>query len=170
MTGPPTIETPNLVLRPVAPADADPIYAIQGNREAMRHTYWAPSCGATEERLRAYSARFVEDGFAPWTAVLKRSGDVVGWGGLNRDPFAPGWGIEVSYLIDPAHWGRGLATEIVQASLAHGFEDLGLDRIGAFAHPDNPGSIRVLEKTGFEFVWFVPELDRRQYVVHNSSG
>ncbi len=34
----------------------------------------------------------------------------------------------------------------------------------------HPGSIRVLEKTGFEFERFVPELDRRRYVVHNSSG
>ena len=52
-----TIETPQLVLREPIVADAVPVYAIQGDREAMAHTYWAPNLVATQERLAAYHAQ-----------------------------------------------------------------------------------------------------------------
>ena len=74
---------------------------------------------------------------------------MVGWGGLNRDPKAPQWGVEVAYFFDPSYWGRGLASELVQESLSHAFRDLGLDRVGAFVRPENHASIRVLVKAGF---------------------
>lgn len=35
--------------------------------------------------------------------------------------------------------------------------------IGAFAHRDNAGSIRVLEKCGFRFAGFEPQLNRKRY-------
>jgi RimJ/RimL family protein N-acetyltransferase len=87
----------------------------------------------------------------------------VGWGGLCVDPFDPGWGIEVLYFFDPACWGRGYATELVAASLRHAFRDLELPQVGAFATSDNLASIRVLEKSGFRFVDFVPALARNRY-------
>jgi ribosomal-protein-alanine N-acetyltransferase len=160
VSAPPTIETSRLVLRAPTATDVDELHAIQGDRDAMRHTYWAPDREATRQRLEAYAARFEEDGFAPWTVVLKEDGSVVGWGGLNRDPFAPGWGVEVSYFIAPSHWGRGIATELVETAIQY----LGLSEVAAFARAENAASVRVLEKTGFTFVDFVPELDRSRYL------
>lgn len=163
MTGPPTRRTPRLLLRAPEPADIDPLFAIEGNPEAMRYTFCAPSSEATMAHIHSYAARFVEDGFAPWTAVLASEERVVGWGGLNKDPKEPWWGVEVAYYFDPAYWGRGLATELVRESLALAFDDLGLDHVGAFAKPENAASVRVLIKNGFELVRFVPELERDEY-------
>ncbi len=160
MHGPPTVETRQLLLRQPKPADVDALFEIQGNREAMRWTYCAPHREATARYLEAYAARFAQDGFAPWTAVFKREERVVGWGGLNRDPEAPHWGTEVSYFVHPAYWGLGLATELVTAALELAFRELGLAEVGAFTKPENRGSSRVLEKTGFSFVRYVPELER----------
>ncbi|MFJ8076110.1 GNAT family N-acetyltransferase [Streptomyces sp. NPDC096176] len=52
---------------------------------------------------------------------------------------------EVTYFIDRAHWGRGIATLALRAML-----DLVPTRpLHARAAADNAGSIRVLEKCGF---------------------
>jgi ribosomal-protein-alanine N-acetyltransferase len=58
---------------------------------------------------------------------------------------------ELGYIFDPAHWGRGYATEATRALLGFGFGTLGLHRIAATCHPDNVGSARVLEKAGMSF-------------------
>ena len=55
---------------------------------------------------------------------------------------------EIWYLVDPEHWGRGIATEAVQQLLGFGFGELRLHRIWATCLPENPGSSRVLEKVG----------------------
>lgn len=135
----------------------------------MQYTFNTPSRGISKERLQAYAALEGQIGFAPWTVVHRADERVIGWGGLNIDPFDPGWGVEVAYFFDPAYWGHGYATELVQASLQYGFEQLELAEIGAFAHPHNAASIRVLEKCDFEYVCFEPELDRNRYIIRYES-
>ena len=54
-------------------------------------------------------------------------------------------------------WGQGLASELSEAAVRIGFDELGLDEIVAFTLPNNLGSRRVMEKAGFlyerEFEW-----------------
>src|SRR5690349_2114475 len=137
MPGSPARRTSRLVLRPPAESDIDALFAIQGNAAAMKFTFCAADRTATERFLRSHAARFDEDGHAPWTVLLADSGRVAGWGGLGKDPDEPHWGTEVMYFLDPAVWGRGLATELVDAALDHAFGDLGLAEVGAFARPEN---------------------------------
>lgn len=161
-------ETARLILRPFDETDVDSLFAIQGDPVAMQHTYCAPSRADSQRYLRTYAGQQRTHGFAPWTAVLKETALVVGWGGLNIDPADARWGIEVAYFFDPAVWGRGLATELVRAAVVDGFDRLGLAAIGAFARPANVASIRVLEKVGFRFVEFVPELERNRYAIRRA--
>src|SRR5262245_6836847 len=161
--GPVIRRTRQLLLRAPDSSDIDALFAIQSDPTVMRFTYCSPNREATAEYVEAYSARFIEDGFAPWTIVYAADSRIVGWGGLNRDPKAPHWGIEVAYFVAAAYWGRGLATELVQESLAHAFGDLGLPEVGAFVRPDNHASIRVLTKAGLARVGFVPELQRDRF-------
>lgn len=167
---PPTIETGSLLLRAPSPEDVDAVFEIQGDREAMRYTYVAPDRDATARFLDAYAARFHLDGFGPWVALLKGESRVVGWGGLNKDPNAPHWGPEVSYFIHRSYQGRGLATELVRAALELAFRDLGLPEVSAFTMPGNAPSRRVLEKTGFVLVRYVPELERAWYVIRSGDA
>jgi [ribosomal protein S5]-alanine N-acetyltransferase len=164
MSKPPTVTTSQLLLRAPEPSDVEPLFEIQGDTDAMRYTYSAPSPEATADYLARYAARFDEDGFAPWTAVLRSEDRVVGWGGLNRDPVQPHWGVEVAYFIHPGYWRRGLAGEIVTASLELASK-LGLREVLAFTRPTNIASRAVLFKTGFRYVRYVPEIERDQYVV-----
>lgn len=52
---------------------------------------------------------------------------------------------EVTYWIDRAYWGRGVATAALTALI--GLD--GIRPLHAYAAADNTGSIRVLEKCGF---------------------
>jgi len=157
------LQTRYLVLREFRDSDVDPLYEIQGDRDYMRFTFCAESRAACESWLRRYAQSRRVNGFAPWTIVLRSDDRVIGWGGLNIDPAAPEWGPEVSYFIHPAYQGRGFASELVHRSLQHGFNDLQLKRIGAFARPENEASIRVLAKCGFKFLRYEPALLRNHY-------
>ncbi|WP_307136045.1 GNAT family N-acetyltransferase [Streptomyces aurantiacus] len=68
-------------------------------------------------------------------------GDVVGSVAVYGEPGER----EVTYWIDRAYWGRGIATAALRALLAEVPER----PLYARAAADNPGSLRVLEKCGF---------------------
>lgn len=161
--------TERLTLRELRDSDVDPLYEIQGDRHHMRFTFWAESRDVCESWLRQHALSDAVHGFAPWTVVYRPDGRIIGWGGLNVDPNAPEWGVEVSYFLHPSYEGRGLATEIVRAALRYGFEDLALLRIRAFAKPENRASLRVLEKCGFMFVQYEPALERNHYEIRRDD-
>lgn len=160
-----TLQTPRLTLRPVAPADVDALFAIQGDRNHMRHTHCPASRAECAAWLQAYTDHEPVAGFAPWTVVHRRDGEVIGWGGLNVDPLAPVWGPEVSYFVHPARQGSGLATELVRAALWYAFAEARLAAVGAFARAGNTGSVRVLQKCGFECRGFEQALGRDHYEI-----
>lgn len=55
----------------------------------------------------------------------------------------------VGYSISQEYGGKGLMTEIVDASVDYVFQELGLHRVMANYVPENEGSARLLEKLGF---------------------
>jgi RimJ/RimL family protein N-acetyltransferase len=55
----------------------------------------------------------------------------------------------IGYLLHPAYWNQGFATEIVTHLLQYGQETLQLKKIKATCDTRNIASQRVLEKTGF---------------------
>ena len=157
--------TARLTLRALHPADIDALFEIQGDPDWMRYTFCATSRAESNEWLERYERSRAANGFAPWVAARTSDGLVIGWGGLSIDPLAPKWGIEVSYFVSRAAAGSGFASEIVRAALDHAFDDLGIDRVRAFARPENAASLRVLAKYGFRFVRHEPELERHHYEV-----
>jgi len=66
---------------------------------------------------------------------------------IKRLPFSSAY---IGYSIDEMNVGRGIATEAVQLLVNYGMEVIGLHRIEAYVSPRNSGSIRVLEKVGFQ--------------------
>jgi len=58
---------------------------------------------------------------------------------------------EVTYTVQPAHWGRGLATRLCAAAVDWAFHDRGWVRVQATVLEPHVASQRVLQKCGFEF-------------------
>ena len=57
---------------------------------------------------------------------------------------------------DPARWGRGLASQAIDAVARHGLENLGLRRVLAGIYADNTGSLRAFVKAGFAEIARIP--------------
>lgn len=55
---------------------------------------------------------------------------------------------EIAFLVAPAHWGEGIATEAAGAVLAYAFGDRGLAKVVGRADERNLASVRVMEKLG----------------------
>lgn len=57
---------------------------------------------------------------------------------------------EISYWLGRAHWGRGLGRTLVAGTVVRAFRHCPrLLRLIAKVHPQNPASVRVLERAGF---------------------
>lgn len=56
----------------------------------------------------------------------------------------------IGYSMDEMHNGKGYMTEAVSLAVDFGFNELKLHRIEAGVMPHNLGSIKVLEKVGFQ--------------------
>jgi RimJ/RimL family protein N-acetyltransferase len=57
--------------------------------------------------------------------------------------------VGLSYAVVFDHWNRGLATEMAQASLGVGFNQLAFQQIDCWTLPINFASQHVMEKLGF---------------------
>ncbi|MFJ5233999.1 GNAT family N-acetyltransferase [Kitasatospora sp. NPDC088391] len=113
--------------------------------EAVRYL-GRPPMGPTEALFRTRQALTPPTG-PPRDHVLgiTADGELVGIATLHQrsDTSAA-----VSYLLRPDTWGRGYATLAV-SHLLDLARCLGVTRVHARHHPDNPGSGRVLIKAGF---------------------
>ena len=77
---------------------------------------------------------------------------MIGYCGLTRFDDIDGQPeIEIGYRLARAFWGRGLATEAVQAVRDYAFEILGLPRLVAIIDPQNTASIHVAQKVGLRY-------------------
>ena len=156
-------KTANLLLRPFQRTDAPALFRFMNDARAMQHTYIATTLEQCSNRLGVYEDMRTTLGFSPWVARVGEDTEPIGWGGLSIDPEEPEWGLEVSYAFSPSTWGKGYATELVQASLAYAFGPLGVRDVNAFAKPENTASVRVLEKCGFSLLRYEPRLKRNHY-------
>ena len=140
-------ETERLIHRAFVVDDAEAFFALNGDPEVLRHTGESPIASVEDARaaIAAYPD-FQTVGYGRWACVSRESGQVIGFCGLKYlDELGV---VDVGYRFLPRFWGQGLATEACSASLAYGFDVLGLARIVGLVLPENVASIRVLEKLG----------------------
>ena len=150
----PSLETERLLLRPWRPAeDLHSLAALNADPAVMR--FVAPNRpltrAETADQLDRFVAHWERHGFGLW-AVVPHDGDgrPIGFAGLAIPSFLPQIlpAVEVGWRLASAAWGRGYATEAARASVAFGFERLGLRSIVSVVEAGNERSMRVAEKLG----------------------
>jgi RimJ/RimL family protein N-acetyltransferase len=144
------IETERLLLRAWKPSDEAPFAALNADPEVTRYLRGPMRRDESDELLAQIRGHWQEHGFGLYAVEVKDGGAFAGFVGLAVPSFLPEVlpAVEVGWRLAREHWGRGYATEGAQASLAHGFGELGLRQIISIIDPRNVASIRVAERLG----------------------
>jgi ribosomal-protein-alanine N-acetyltransferase len=144
-----TLTTPRLLLRPLTMADLPDLHRAVWSDPAVTWDGVARTPAQSRDALRAKVEERERCGFGMSAAILRGSGELVGFGGLQH--LEGSEDVELGYYLSRSSWGRGFGTEIAREVLRHAFEDLRLDRVVAVVRPENTGSRRVLAKVGLRF-------------------
>ena len=128
--------------------DVDALLRHADNRRVWRNLkdrFPHPYTRMDAERwLTDVSARWPRTHFA-----IEVDGEAAGAIGLEPQADVFRQSAEIGFWLGEAHWGRGIATEAVQAVTELAFNGLGLCRVFAGVFEWNPASMRVLEKAGY---------------------
>ena len=142
------IITDRLEIRRFLEKDTERYVSIMTNPDVYR--YLGSGSGVSEEgvvKLMDHFESIFEQGYGVFAVIEKASGEVIGHCGIRPIPDGR---IELLYAYCPSAWGKGYATEAGKAVLAYGKENFNLNEIIAMSYPQNPGSIGVIKKLGFE--------------------
>jgi [ribosomal protein S5]-alanine N-acetyltransferase len=148
MKAPERFETQRLVLRKPGRQDADAIFArYAADPEVTRLLGWPrhTSPEATRSFLEFSDAEWGKWPAGPYLLESRSDGGLLGSAGLA---FETPRRAAAGYALAKDAWGKGYATEAMRAliNIARG---VGVVRLYALCHPDNPASWQVLKKCGF---------------------
>ena len=150
---PPPIETDRLLLRAVTAADADAVFAACSNPAVTRFTLF--DTHRTPDDSRRFVADYVTGSYAermpdPYAITLLSDPDprMVGAVGCHWASH-PNRTMELGYWLAEHLWGKGIATEAVDALVRFAFAEYPVHRVQARVIAGNAASERVLEKVGF---------------------
>ncbi|WP_309601824.1 GNAT family N-acetyltransferase [Sphingomonas sp.] len=134
------ISTERLLLRRATMADAPAMFRILSDARAMR--YWSFPAHQEIAQTEAWLQSMVEaDPAISDDFIMTRDGAVLGKFGAWRLP-------EFGFLLDPAEWGKGYASESLTAFIGRR-RALGSTKLTADVDPRNLPSLRLLERHGF---------------------
>ena len=143
------VRGPRLTLRFARPDDAPALYELGREPEVSRFFSWGPYTEPAQ--AAAFIGQMAEQraGGERLEFVIAGEDDrPLGITGLSefsqRDRRAV-----VGTWLGRSHWGTGANQESKALVLSVGFRTLELQRISAYAHPENERSLRALERLGF---------------------
>lgn len=110
------------------------------NEEAAQYFTYILKCGCAQELAGTYAV------------YLQNSGTFIGIGSLQTD----GNVAEVEYMILPAYWNQGYASETVRELIGLAKRDPGIQVLRGLTDPQNLPSQRVLCKNGFTYEKTLP--------------
>ncbi|HEY0739154.1 MAG TPA: GNAT family N-acetyltransferase [Herpetosiphonaceae bacterium] len=147
------IETERLRLRLPRTADAEATVAVNNHRAVFDMTVGMPfpfTLADAHEWIAQALAEAERGTTLDFVIELKATGEIVGICGLDsisREHDSA----EVHYRLNPAFWGRGIATETLRRVLQFAFEDLQLERVLGRCIRGNDASAQVLQKCGLRY-------------------
>lgn len=156
----PRLETDRLILRQVNNEDIRDLYEILSDEDVAKFEYFHPvqSIENAQKFIDRYTEELEDEEEITWGIVSKQNNKLIGTcciGDFDKGARRA----ELGYAINQSQWGKGYATEALEAVLKFGFEIIDLNRIEATITPGNNASVRVLEKLHFIQEGIVRERD-----------
>jgi 3-dehydroquinate dehydratase / shikimate dehydrogenase len=152
MTALAEVRSERLLLRPWRDADREPFAEMNADPPVVEHLPGALTREQSDALLVRLRAHFDEHGYGLRAVEVPGVASFIGFIGLAvvtfEAPFTPC--VEIGWRLAFPFWGKGYATEGARASLAYGFESLGLSEIVSFTTAANVRSWKVMEKLGMK--------------------
>jgi [ribosomal protein S5]-alanine N-acetyltransferase len=145
------LSTARLQGEPIGREHLADVCRFHQDADAMAHMGGAWDEAKSVAYVERHVAHWVKYGFGTWVVREHGGDDAIGLGGLHHLDLLGVDEVEVGYGFLPPHWGRGLATELATECVRVAREDVGLASVVACTSPDHAASIRVMQKSGFEF-------------------
>ena len=144
----PTLQTQRLILRKISNEDAEDLFQLRNNDDAMKYINKArpQSIDETKEliaKMNDISQRI------QWAITSKEDDKLIGTIGYHVI-YKEHHRAEIGYMLHPAQWGKGIMSEAIAAVLDFGFNHIGLHSIEARINPINKASSKILLKHAFE--------------------
>ncbi len=151
------------------PADAPLLLRLDSDPAVMRFVSGGeptPAATIVDWVIPRSQSHFQRHGTGLWAGFDRRTDRFVGWVRLRAPRHSATAELELSYRLQRAAWGRGLATEAAGAVIAAAFDGGVASRIFASTHPDNAASQRVMQKLGMRLApggLLREQFDREQF-------
>jgi ribosomal-protein-alanine N-acetyltransferase len=142
-------ETDRMTVRRFTPADADLFFRINGDKRVV-HFIRPPKTRAESDAFLDENIRFYLDGstLGRYAVFEKETGEFLGtFSFLYMSGEAD---FHLGYALVPEAWGKGYATELVQAGIPYFFANTSNPAVFAITSAGNIASQKVLLKSGFQ--------------------
>ncbi|MHC4959924.1 MAG: GNAT family N-acetyltransferase [Planctomycetota bacterium] len=152
------LQTGRLTLEPSAAEHADLVADLWADADAMRYM----AGPRDRDKVKAVVIAGTPDA---WSVFETASGAYVGDCFIHDKELEGAVDKEIVYVIAPAFWGRGYATEAAQSVLQH----VALPRVTALIHSENAASIRVAQKLGMRHERDIERPDGRRMRLYSQT-
>jgi [ribosomal protein S5]-alanine N-acetyltransferase len=147
-----TLVTERLIIREFQSSDQEFVHSYASDEDLVKYMPWGPNNVRQTREFLTRNFKFqseVPRKTYDFAVINKLNGEFLGSGGLiltaPHSEFA-----HVGYIFKRSAHGKGYATEVTQALIKFGFEELKLNRVAATCDHDNKASFRVMEKSGMK--------------------
>lgn len=142
----PVLETERLLLRQISENDAENIFLLRTNEDAMKfiHKPKLKSLDEAKELIKLFN----KPERVQWGISLKAKNKIIGIIGYHRIENMH-YRAEVGYMLHPDYWNSGIISEAIKHVIDFGFKEMKLHSIEAVINPNNIISRKILQKFNF---------------------
>ena len=142
----PTLETYRLLLRKISSEDAEDIFLLRTNEDAMKYIN-KPKLKLVDDAVELIKVMNSPDRIQ-WGITVKKENKIIGTIGYHRIE-KEHYRAEIGYMLAPQYWNAGLMSEAISKVIDYGFNEIKLHSIEAIINPGNTISRKILQKFNF---------------------
>jgi len=146
----PILRTERLILRELTTNYGQSLFAMRSDETVMEHIgrKKATTLQDALDLIERVSKDRKENNGITWGLTVHGDDTLIGTIGyyrLQKEHFRG----EIGYMLGKEHWGKGLMSEAIVATVQYGFNEMKFHSIEAITDPENRRSCNVLDRNGF---------------------
>ena len=143
--------TQRTCVREITLSDLDELFELYDGEGITDYTEPLYERQEEEEYTKSYiQYMYHYFGYGMWIIRERKTGKLIGRAGIEHHEGHDGEVLmELGYIIGRQYQNQGYAAEVCRAVIEYAEDELEIDRLYCFIHPENAGSIHVAQKLGF---------------------